>query len=57
MYTQAFYNPGLDGGIEASGPPPACVNLFLRLTIRIVLQLTDRVPDVTAPTARYPFEV
>ncbi|KAJ7815028.1 FAD binding domain-containing protein [Mycena olivaceomarginata] len=43
MHVAAFYNPGLNGGIEASGPPPAC--------------LTDRVPDVTAPTARYPFEV
>ncbi|KAJ6619953.1 FAD binding domain-containing protein [Mycena sp. CBHHK59/15] len=50
MHVAAFYNPG-DDGIKASNP---CSPNRDALN---VVQLTDRVADVTAPTARYPFEL
>ncbi|KIM55982.1 hypothetical protein SCLCIDRAFT_133449 [Scleroderma citrinum Foug A] len=42
IHMSAFYNPNPNGGIEASIQRP---------------RLSCRAPDVTAPTARYPFEV
>ena len=50
FFSQAFYNPGPDGGINVGAP----VLSLLLLTFR---QLTNRVPDVTTSSARYPFEV